>query len=60
MSFEDIKVKDIVREAVHFYGKEPYGNIIINDLDDTGLELLEYRGDTPIYLFYNVEQGIYD
>lgn len=57
---EDLKLKDIIREAVHFYGKESYGNIIINDLDDHGLELLEYRGDVPLYLFYNEDEGIYD
>lgn len=55
-----LRLKDIIREAIHFYGKEPYGNIVINDLDDYGLELLEYRGDTPLYLFYNEEEAIYD
>ena len=29
----------IIREAVHTYANEPYHNIIINDLDDWGLEL---------------------
>ena len=57
---EDLKLKDIIREAIHFYGKESYGNIVINDLDDYGLELLEYRGDMPLYLFYNEEEAIYD
>jgi len=55
-----LKLKDIIKEAVHFYAKEPYGNIIINDLDDYGLELLEYRGDIPLYLFYNEDEAIYD
>ena len=45
-----IPVKDIIREAVHQYGREPFHNIVINDLDQTGLELLEYRYDTPLYL----------
>ena len=57
---EQLKLKDIIKEAVHFYGKESYGNIVINDLDDYGLELLEYRGDTPLYLFYNEDEAIYD
>ena len=43
-------LKDIIREAVHHYGGEPFHNIIINDLDDRGLELQEYRYDTPLYL----------
>jgi hypothetical protein len=36
---------------VHLYGGEPLHNIIINDLDINGLELLEYRYDTPMYLY---------
>jgi len=38
---------------VHVYGKEPYHNIIINDLDMDGLSLMEYRGNTPLYLIRN-------
>ena len=57
---EDLKLKDIIREAVHVYGKELYHNIIINDLDDYGLELLEYRGDDPLYMLYNEDASIYD
>jgi len=43
----------IIREAVHTFANEPYHNIIINDLDDWGLELLTYRGENPIYFIYN-------
>lgn len=43
-------IKDIIRDAVHQYGGEPLSNIIINDLDDMGLELLEYRYDQPMFL----------
>ena len=57
---EKLVLKDIIREAVHAYGKEPYHNIIINDLDDYGLELMEYRGDTPLYMFYDEDNSIYD
>jgi hypothetical protein len=38
---------------VHVYAGEPYWNIIINDLDTYGLELLEYRYDIPMYLYRN-------
>jgi hypothetical protein len=31
------------------------GNIIINDIEDAGLELLEYRGDTPLFMFKNTK-----
>ena len=30
---DDIPIKDIVREAVHTYAREPYHNIIIKDID---------------------------
>jgi hypothetical protein len=46
-----LAIPDIIREAVHSYGGEPYHNIIIKDLDTYGLELLEYRGEVPIYLY---------
>lgn len=46
-------IRNIILEAVHEHAQEPYWNIIINDLDDYGLELLEYRGDIPLYLLYN-------
>lgn len=57
---DSLKIKDIIREAVHTYGKEMYHNIVINDLDEYGLELLEYRGDTSLYMLYNETASIYD
>ena len=56
---DSLKLKDIIKEAVHEYGKELYHNIIINDLDNYGLELLEYRGDKPLYLLYDEAAHIY-
>ena len=56
---DSLKLKDIIKEAVHEYGKELYYNIIINDLDNYGLELLEYRGDKPLYLLYDETAQIY-
>ena len=43
-------LKDIIKEGVHEYAREPYHNIIINDLDEAALELLEYRGANPMYI----------
>ena len=43
--------KDIILNAVHVYAGEPYHNIIINDLDGLGLELLEYRYEEPMFLY---------
>lgn len=54
---QDLELKDIVIEAVHKYGKEPYHNIIVNDLDDVGLELYEYRGEDPMYFVVNEDTG---
>lgn len=52
VNIKSIPIKNIIKEAVHEYAQEPYGNIVVNDLDDYGLELLEYRGDenTPLYM----------
>ena len=44
---------------LHTYALEPYHNIIINDLDDIGLELLEYRGDEHMYLLYDIDVNEY-
>ena len=55
---KDYLIRDIILESVHEHAQEPYWNIIINDLDDYGLELLEYRGDIPMYLIYSKEEGV--
>ena len=47
-----IPIKDIIREAIHTYALEPYSNIIIKDLDQCGVELLEYIGtNATMYIF---------
>lgn len=46
-----IPIPEIIKNAVHVYANEPYHNIIINDLETYGLELLEYRYDIPMYLY---------
>lgn len=58
-TYTDVPLEKIIREAVHAYGLEPYHNIIINDLDESGLELLEYRGEDPAYLLYLESRGEY-
>ena len=52
VNIKSVPIKNIIKEAVHEYAQEPYEKIIVNDLDDYGLELLEYRGDenTPLYM----------
>lgn len=60
INIEDIPIKTIIREAVHTYAHEPYHNIIVNDLEDYGLELLEYRGDTPLYMLFTEHIFVYE
>ena len=54
-----IPIPEIIRNLVHVYGKEPYYNIIINDLDTYGLELLEYRYEIPMYLYKSPSETVY-
>lgn len=54
---DKITIEKIIREAVHTYGKEPYHNIIIKDLEKCGLEQLTYKGDQPLYALYDVDAG---
>ena len=46
----DFLIKDIIKSVLHELCFEPLHNIVINDLDEYGVELLEYRGDEPMYL----------
>ena len=46
-----IPLQEIIKNAVHTYAREPYHNIIINDLDGYGKELLEYRLEVPAYVY---------
>ena len=58
-TYKKIPIKTIIREMVHTYASEPYHNIIINDLDEIAVELLEYRGDKPLYLLYDTKAEIF-
>lgn len=53
-----IPIKQIIREAVHAYADEVWENIIVNDLEDYGIELLDYKGSNPMYLYF--KQGKMD
>lgn len=53
-TYTSVPIARIIRESVQNFGNELAQNIIINDLEDAGLELLEYRGDVPIYMFREV------
>ena len=55
-----IPIPDIIRNAVHVYGGEPLYNIVINDLDTYGLELLEYRHAKDLFLYRKIDSSIYE
>ena len=42
---ENALIYDIIREAVHVWGNEPYHNIIINDVSKTAFNIMEYRAN---------------
>lgn len=50
VTYTDIPLKQIIRSVVQVFGKEKAQNIIINDLDEAGMELMEYRGLEPLFL----------
>ena len=50
-----VPIKDIIINLLRTYAEEPIYNILINDLNEIGLELLEYRGETPLYIFEEIE-----
>lgn len=50
-----LTLREIIYNLLLDYGHEKPENIVINDLDEYGLELLEYRGDEPIYFYSSVK-----
>ena len=58
-SIRKIPIPEIIKNIIHTYGGEPYHNIIINDLDTYGLELVEYCYDVPLYLYRKENEPIY-
>jgi hypothetical protein len=52
-----LPIKDIIINLLTQQGREQKHNIVINDLDIKGFELLEYKNSYPLYLLRNVENG---
>lgn len=52
-TFTNIKIRTILTEMLQNFGNELIQNIVINDLEDVGMDLLEYRGDVPLFLLKN-------
>lgn len=57
-TYTSIPIKNIIREAVQNFGGELAQNIIVNDIEDAGLELLEYRGDIPLFLLKEINSDV--
>ena len=57
--YNSIPIKTIIREAVQNFGNELAQNIIINDIEDAGVEMLEYRGDTTLYLLRDITSDVF-
>ena len=53
-----IPISEIIIEMIRHYAKEPFANIIINDLDSFGLQLLENKNADKVYfLLYSTEEN---
>jgi hypothetical protein len=59
VTYTDIPIKLIIQNVVNVFGGELLQNIIINDLDDSGLILLEYLNDNPAYLYRKIDTNEY-
>ena len=51
-------IKYIIREMIHYYGNEPFHNIVLKDVEEMGLEQLDYIGEDDIFIF-RTEDGEY-
>lgn len=58
ITYEDIPIWRIIREAIHTYAHEPYENIIVHDLDDISVELLQYKIKNQGAFIYDVADDI--
>lgn len=56
---KQLPIEQIIREMVHAYGDEPFHNIIINDLEEAGLILQEYRYDKDLFLIRESDSDEY-
>lgn len=53
-NYISVPIKRILTQSIQTFGNELPHNIVINDIDDYGVDLLEYRGDIPIYLLKDI------
>lgn len=58
-TFTKVPIKTIIVKALTEFGNELSHNILINNIDEAGQELLTYRGTEPLYLLKDLESGEY-
>jgi hypothetical protein len=58
VTYTNIKIHTILMEMLQNFGNELVQNIVINDLEEHGLDLLEYRGDIPLYLIRDIDADL--
>lgn len=64
VNLSDIPIIEIVKNAVQTYAGEPLSNIVINDVENYGLELLEYKAvnaenkDKDMYLLADLDGNV--
>lgn len=54
----DLPIKTIIQNAVVSFGGESPHNIILNDVDSYGMELMAYKGENNLYMLYDEESGL--
>lgn len=46
----DVPIKEIIKNIMVWFGGEEPHNIVVNDIDNYGMELMAYKGDSPLYM----------
>lgn len=54
----ELPIKTIIQNIVASFGGEAPHNIILNDIDNYGMELLAYKGENDLYFLYNEQAGL--
>lgn len=57
--YKKVPLERIIYQLVNELGGEKISNINIKNLEEYGLEMLEYWGDTPLYLLIKDEKEVY-
>lgn len=50
---DKVPIYEIIQNILTMWGQELPHNVFVNDLEPFGFELLEYKGDVPLYIIYS-------